>query len=182
MFDPQNPRVLIVMGSDSDLPVMKHALAILDRFDIAYDAVICSAHRTPDDCATIAREAAGRGIRVIIAAAGGAAHLAGVIAAHSTLPVIAVPIASTPLAGFDSLLSMVQMPPGIPVATMAVGDFGASNSAIFAIQILAVADPKIAVLVALHKSEMVTKVKEKNARLMSALSEAARTGLAGSAA
>lgn len=171
MFNQTNPRILVVMGSDSDLPVMTHCLTTLDQFGVSYDVSICSAHRTPDQCATLAREAAARGVSVIIAAAGGAAHLAGVIAAHTILPVIAVPIASTPLAGFDSLLSMVQMPPGIPVATVAVGEFGATNSAILAVQILAIADPEMKQRLLQHKVDMAAKVQEKNGKLTAKLLE-----------
>jgi phosphoribosylaminoimidazole carboxylase PurE protein len=170
MSNPSStPLVMIVLGSDSDLPVMSKCLDILDRFKVPYQAAVCSAHRTPDDCAELAKTAAGRGIRVVIAAAGGAAHLGGVIAAHTILPVIAVPIASTPLAGFDSLLSMVQMPPGIPVATVAVGEFGAVNAGILAVQILALGDAKLAERLHQHKAEMVTKVHEKNDQMAATL-------------
>ena len=163
------PTVSIVMGSDSDLPVMTKCLDMLDRFKVPYEVAVCSAHRTPDACAELAKSAEARGIRVFIAAAGGAAHLGGVIAAHTILPVIAVPIASTPLAGFDSLLAMVQMPPGIPVATVAVGEYGATNAGILAVQILAQADAKLAERLHQHKAEMVTKVQEKNAQLAASL-------------
>jgi phosphoribosylaminoimidazole carboxylase PurE protein len=169
MYNRSNPRVLVMMGSDSDLPVMTNCLNTLDQFSVEYDVIVCSAHRTPDQCAALAREAADRGISVIIAAAGGAAHLAGVIAAHTILPVIAVPIASTPLAGFDSLLSMVQMPPGIPVATVAVGEFGATNAAILAAQIIALGDPIMKQRLLQQKSDMATKVQEKNAKLAASL-------------
>ena len=156
MIIHENPRILVVMGSDSDLSVMTNCMKTLDHFCASYDALICSAHRTPDECATIAREAVGRGICVIIAAAGGAAHLAGVIAAHTILPVIAVPIASTPLAGFDSLLSMVQMPPGVPVATVAID--GARHAGILAVQILSVKYPELREVVKEFKARMAAAV------------------------
>ena len=134
------PLVSIVMGSDSDLEIMREAGKALEGFGIAYEIDVTSAHRSPDRTAEYARRAAGRGIRVIIAGAGGAAHLAGVIAAHTTLPVIGVPIPATSLNGMDSLLSTVQMPAGIPVATVAIGKPGAANAAIFAAEILAAND------------------------------------------
>src|SRR5436853_908951 len=129
--------VSIVMGSDSDLEIMREAGKALDEFGIAYEIDVTSAHRSPDRTAEFARRAAGRGIRVIIAGAGGAAQLAGVIAAHTKLPVIGVPIPSTSLNGMDSLLATVQMPAGIPVATVAIGKPGATNAGILAAQILA---------------------------------------------
>src|SRR6266446_6497748 len=132
--------VSIVMGSDSDLEIMREAGKALKEFGIAYEMDITSAHRSPDRTADFARKAAGRGISVIIAGAGGAAHLAGVIAAHTTLPVIGVPIPSTSLQGIDSLLATVQMPAGIPVATVAIGKPGATNAGILAAQILAFAN------------------------------------------
>jgi phosphoribosylaminoimidazole carboxylase PurE protein len=131
------PQVLILMGSNSDLTVVEEAVKVLREFDIPFEVTIASAHRTPERVRKLTSEAEGRGIEVIIAAAGAAAHLAGTVAAHTLLPVIGVPIDSSPLHGFDALLSTVQMPPGIPVATMAVGRAGAKNAAIFAAQILA---------------------------------------------
>src|SRR5258708_12128886 len=139
-----NPLVSIVMGSDSDLDIMREAVKALEEFGIAYEIDVTSAHRSPDRTADYARKAAGRGIRVIIAGAGGAAHLAGVIAAHTTLPVIGVPIPSTSLQGMDSLLATVQIPAGIPVATVAIAKPGATNPAIFAAQFLALPDAPIA--------------------------------------
>ena len=124
------PRVSIVMGSDSDLDIMREAAKALEEFGIEYEIDVTSAHRSPDRTAEYARKASGRGIRVIIAGAGGAAHLAGVIAAHTALPVIGVPIPSTSLQGMDSLLATVQMPAGIPVATVAIGKPGATNAGI----------------------------------------------------
>lgn len=129
--------VSIVMGSDSDLPIMKEAALILKKFSIPFEITISSAHRSPEKTIRYAQEAAKRGIEVIIAGAGGSAHLAGIIAAHTLLPVIGIPIDSSSLHGLDSLLSTVQMPAGIPVATMAIGKAGAKNAAILAAQILA---------------------------------------------
>ncbi len=140
----KKPLVSIVMGSDSDLEIMQECAKALDGFGIPYEIDVTSAHRSPARTSKYAREAAGRGIHVIIAGAGGAAHLAGVIAAESTLPVIGVPIPSTSLQGLDSLLAIVQMPAGIPVATVAIGKAGATNAGILAAQILATADPEIA--------------------------------------
>ena len=137
------PLVSIVMGSDSDLEIMREAGKALEEFGIGYEMDVTSAHRSPERTAEFARKAAERGIRVIIAGAGGAAHLAGVIAAHTTLPVIGVPIPSTPLQGMDSLLATVQMPAGIPVATVAIGKPGATNAGILAAQILALNDPEL---------------------------------------
>ena len=133
----------IVMGSDSDLSFMQEAAKILDDFNIPYDITISSAHRSPNLTASYAKEAAKKGFEVIIAGAGGAAHLAGVIASKTTLPVIGVPIDSSSLKGLDSLLSTVQMPSGVPVATMAIGKTGAKNAAILAIQILSLKYPEL---------------------------------------
>jgi len=134
----------IVMGSASDWETMKPAAKMLEEFGIAYEARAMSAHRTPHEVAAWAEGAARRGMKAIIAAAGGAAHLAGVVAAHTTLPVLGVPMPSKHLQGLDSLLSTVQMPKGIPVATFAIGEAGAANAALFAVAILAVADKDMA--------------------------------------
>lgn len=139
----ERPRVLIVMGSDSDLPVMKEAKKTLESLSVASRMTVASAHRTPARAVRLAEQAEEEGVGVIIAGAGAAAHLAGVLAAHTILPVIGVPIDSSPLAGWDALLSTVQMPPGVPVATMAVGRAGARNAAILAAQILGLQDPHI---------------------------------------
>lgn len=148
-------RIGILMGSDSDWPVMEEAARTCDQFGVECEVRVISAHRRPDDCAEYARGARARGLQVLIGGAGGAAHLAGVLAAHTTLPVIAVPI-PTPLAGgLDSLLSMVQMPPGVPVATVAVGRAG--NAALLAIQMLALADAALAERLASHKRELAEK-------------------------
>ncbi len=161
------PLVSIVMGSDSDLEIMREAAKALEEFGIPYEMDVTSAHRSPDRTADYARKAAGRGVRVIIAGAGGAAHLAGVIAAHTTLPVIGVPIPSTPLQGMDSLLATVQMPAGIPVATVAIGRPGATNAGILAAQILGVADASIAKKLEAHKAKMARGVEEKSKKLRS---------------
>jgi 5-(carboxyamino)imidazole ribonucleotide mutase len=162
--------VSIVMGSDSDLEIMREAAKALDEFGVAYEIDVTSAHRSPDRTADYARKAAERGIRVIIAGAGGAAHLAGVIAAHTTLPVIGVPIPSTSLQGMDSLLATVQMPAGIPVATVAIGKAGATNAGILAAQILALSDSSVAGKLAQHKEKLAKGVEEKSRKLKASLS------------
>ena len=133
-----NPSVYIVMGSDSDWDVMQHAVAILEDFKIAYGVKIISAHRTPDLLFKFAEEARGLGVQCIIAGAGGAAHLPGMIAAKTTVPVLGVPVNSKYLQGIDSLLSIVQMPKGVPVASFAIGNAGAANAGLFAVALLAV--------------------------------------------
>lgn len=160
------PKVGIIMGSDSDLPVMEGCLKILKKFDIPYEVTIASAHRTPDRAVEFAKSAREKGMGVIIAGAGHAAHLAGVLAAHTTLPVLGIPIDSSALLGIDSLLATVQMPPGIPVAAMAVGKPGAVNAAIFAAQILSVADSDLAVKLKRYKEEMAEKVNKKAEQLV----------------
>ncbi|HYA41170.1 MAG TPA: 5-(carboxyamino)imidazole ribonucleotide mutase [Syntrophobacteraceae bacterium] len=139
-----NPLVAIIMGSNSDIPVMEHAARLLKEFEVPFEMKILSAHRTPDQAAEYAKGLAGRGIKVLIAGAGWAAHLAGAAAAQSAIPVIGVPIDSSPLNGLDSLLSTVQMPPGVPVATMAIGKGGAYNAAVFAVRILSLLDSDLA--------------------------------------
>ena len=155
----------IIMGSDSDLPVMQEAFEVLTNFAIPTEITVASAHRSPQRVSEYARSARRRGLKVIIAGAGGAAHLAGVLAAETSLPVIGVPIASSPLTGWDALLSTVQMPAGVPVATMAVGKAGARNAAILAAQILAVADSKLQEKLERYKKELAEKVVEKAAGL-----------------
>jgi phosphoribosylamine--glycine ligase len=155
------PKVLVIMGSDSDLPVVEEAGKILGEFGIPFEMTIASAHRTPARVMKLAAEAERRGIEVIIAAAGAAAHLAGVVAAHTLLPVIGVPINSSPLQGIDSLLSTVQMPPGIPVAAMAVGKAGAKNAAILAAQIIGRKDRGILLKLAAHRKKMAAEVAKK---------------------
>lgn len=163
------PLVSIVMGSDSDLKIMREAAKALEEFGIAYEIDVASAHRSPDRTAEYARKAAGRGIRVIIAGAGGAAHLGGVIAAHTTLPVIGVPIPSTSLNGLDSLLATVQMPAGIPVATVAIGKAGATNAGILAAQILGLSSAAVARKLDAHKEKLANSVEKKSRKLRIAL-------------
>ena len=155
------PQVLIIMGSDSDLPVVQETGRIIGELGIPYELTIASAHRTPERVVRLAAEAEGRGIEVIIAAAGAAAHLAGTIAAHTLLPVIGIPINSSPLQGIDSLLSTVQMPPGVPVATMAVGKAGAKNAAILAAQIIGRKDKGIMKKLAAFRKRMALDVMKK---------------------
>jgi phosphoribosylamine--glycine ligase len=154
-------KVGIVMGSDSDLGVMQAAADILKQLGIPYEMTVASAHRTPERAMGFATEAQNRGVHVIIAGAGHAAHLAGVLAAHTTLPVIGVPIDSSCLQGMDALLSTVQMPPGIPVATVSIGKSGAKNAGILAAQILAVSDPQIHARLVTFKTQMAEQVEEK---------------------
>jgi len=155
------PIVSIVMGSDSDAVTMEEAAAVLIKFGIPFEMTVASAHRSPERATAYAASAKKRGIKVMIAGAGMAAHLAGAIAAHTTLPVIGVPIEASPLKGFDALLSTVQMPPGIPVATVAVGKPGARNAGILAVQILAVSNPDLSKLLEEFKKEMATGVEKK---------------------
>lgn len=159
----QKKKVALIMGSDSDLGVMRGAIAQLKRFCIPFEAHIISAHRTPHKAEAFASSAAAEGFGVIIAAAGKAAHLAGVIAAYTTLPVIAVPIKSSTLDGLDSLLSMVQMPKGIPVATVAID--GADNAGILAAQILALSDSELTAALIKFKQDMADEVGKKDAAL-----------------
>jgi phosphoribosylaminoimidazole carboxylase PurE protein len=148
----------VLMGSDSDLPTMAETVKILEGYGVATEVRVLSAHRTPDEAARYAREAEGRGLKVLIAGAGGAAHLAGAMAAHSTLPVIGVPLESSPLHGFDALLSTVQMPPGVPVATVGVGAMGARNAGHLAVAILALADDALRAALKKRRQEMVADV------------------------
>ena len=166
------PQVAIVMGSDSDLPVMQEAANILDEFGVPYELCIASAHRAPDLTEALAKNAHKKGIEVIIAGAGAAAHLAGVIASKTTLPVLGVPIDSSSLKGLDSLLSTVQMPGGIPVATMAIGKAGAKNGAIFAIQILSLKHPALKKKLALYKKRLAAEITRKSRQLAKNLQRA----------
>ena len=159
------PRVGILMGSDSDWDVMTVAAARLDAFGVPYEVTVTSAHRAPQRTAEYASTARARGLQVLIAGAGAAAHLAGAVAAHTTLPVIGVPLEAGSLRGLDALLATVQMPAGVPVATVAVGKSGADNAAILAVQILAVADAALAQRLATFKADLAHQVDEKNARL-----------------
>ena len=160
-----NAAVGIVMGSDSDLGVMKETTSILKQFGVPYEITVASAHRSPKRAAEFATTAWERGVRVIIAGAGHAAHLAGAMAAHTSLPVIGVPIDSSCLQGFDALLSTVQMPPGIPVATVSIGKSGARNAGILAVQILALSDATLQAKLKDFKADMAEKVAQKSEAL-----------------
>lgn len=155
------PKVLIIMGSDSDFPIVEETGKVLKMFGIPYEMTIASAHRTPARVQKLAAEAEQRGIEVIIAAAGAAAHLAGVAASHTMLPVIGIPINSSPLQGFDSLLSTVQMPPGVPVAAMAVGRAGAKNAAFFAAQIIGRKDRRLVKKLTAYRKESGLEIEKK---------------------
>lgn len=155
-----NSKIAIIMGSQSDLETMTEAINLLKEFKIDYSLRVLSAHRTPEEVAKFSKDARKNGVRVIIAAAGGAAALAGVVAAHTSLPVIGVPIETASLKGMDSLLSTVQMPAGVPVASMAIGRPGAKNAALFALEILGTADKNIEKKLAAYKRELSKKVKE----------------------
>ncbi len=167
----KKPLVGILMGSDNDYEIMKETALALHQFDIPFEMTVSSAHRTPQRTAHYVRSARERGIKVLVAGAGAAAHLAGVMAAETTLPIIAVPIDATSLNGLDSLLAMVQMPAGIPVATMAVGKPGARNAGIFAAQILASADETLAVKLLEFKADMAKGVEAKADALHKRLTE-----------
>ncbi len=164
-------RVGIVMGSDSDYEVMAEAAKALQEFGVGFEMIVASAHRSPERAANWARTAQERGLCCLIAGAGAAAHLAGVLAAETTLPVIAVPIDATSLRGLDALLAMVQMPAGIPVATMAIGKAGARNAGLFAVQMLAVDDLSLATRLVDYKVSLARGVEEKSARLAQRLQE-----------
>lgn len=157
--------VSVVMGSDSDLPVMEEAAKILESFSVSYELFLTSAHRTPERTTKFARAAAGRGVKVIIVGAGAAAHLAGVIAAQTPLPIIGVPIDATSLHGLDALLATVQMPGGVPVATMAIGKAGAKNAALFAVRMLAGANPALAAKLDAYIAKMAEDVEKKQLHL-----------------
>src|SRR5580765_6695554 len=159
------PIVGIIMGSDSDIQVMQEAAKVLKQFEIPYEIGVYSAHRSPHRTAEYVRTARDRGLKVIIAGAGSSAHLAGVCAAETTLPVIGVPIDSSPLSGFDALLATVQMPPGVPVATMGVGKSGATNAGFLAAQILALSDERLASRLTAYKADLEKAVEEKSRRV-----------------
>lgn len=164
-----NPRVGILMGSDSDWPKINKCATALDEFNVAYEVNVMSAHRTPHAVAEYATTAEDRGLRIIIAAAGGAAHLAGVVAAHTTLPVIGLPVPTPELGGMDSLLSTVQMPGDVPVASMAVGMGGPRNAGLFAVQILALSDAELKSALLEFKAKLVAKIETKNANFKASL-------------
>ena len=169
MKNTENPQVGIIMGSDSDWPKIKGVAAALDEFGVAYEVQVMSAHRTPEVVSNYVDSALGRGLKVIIAAAGGAAHLAGVAAAHTTLPVIGLPVPTADLGGLDSLLSTVQMPGDVPVATVAVGMGGPRNAGLLAVQILATADDGLREKLQQFKQLLVKKIKSKNEKLQDQL-------------
>ncbi len=158
-----NPKVGVIMGSDSDWPTMKDACDILDEFDIPYEKKVVSAHRTPDDMAEYWKQARERGIEVIIAGAGGAAHLPGMTAAHTTLPVIGVPVKTSTLSGLDSLYSIVQMPPGVPVATVAIGKAG--NAGLLAVRMLSMKNENLAKKLHGYHQKMAEASREKTKNL-----------------
>lgn len=155
----------IIMGSDSDAPVMQEAVKVLQQFGVPFEIGVYSAHRSPHRTLEYVKTARDRGLKIIIAGAGSAAHLAGVSAAETTLPVIGVPIDSSPLSGFDALLATVQMPPGVPVATMGVGKSGATNAGFLALEILALNDEKLARHLAEHRSKLEETVAEKSRKV-----------------
>lgn len=164
-----NPKVAILMGSDSDFPVMEESVKVLEQFGVPFEVLVSSAHRTPARTSAYAREARERGLQVIIVGAGAAAHLAGVVASETTLPVIGVPIDSSPLKGVDALYATVMMPGGIPVATMAIGKAGARNAGLFALEILAIGDTKLAEKLADFRADMAAKVEKKSEALQQKL-------------
>jgi phosphoribosylaminoimidazole carboxylase PurE protein len=159
------PVVGIIMGSDSDLQIMQEAAKVLKQFEVPFEMGVYSAHRSPHRTHAYVKSARERGLRVIIAGAGASAHLAGVAAAETTLPVIGVPIDSSPLTGLDSLLSTVQMPPGVPVATMGVGKSGATNAGILAVEMLALSDEKLAEKLVGYKAELEKKVEKSSSQI-----------------
>jgi 5-(carboxyamino)imidazole ribonucleotide mutase len=172
MSEPTGAQVGIIMGSDSDWPKIKAVAAALREFDVAFEVRVMSAHRTPHLVAEYATTADRRGLKVIIAAAGGAAHLAGVIAAHTTLPVLGLPVPTPDLGGLDSLLSTVQMPGDVPVASLAVGMGGPRNAGLFAVQILATSDPQLKNRLAAFKQRLVDKIRDKDAQLQKTIEQA----------
>ncbi|MCG3135241.1 MAG: N5-carboxyaminoimidazole ribonucleotide mutase [Planctomycetes bacterium] len=162
-------RVCVLMGSDSDLPVMKKCLEQLDRLQVRWDCVVASAHRTPERVVKYVGDMERQGCLCFVAAAGGAAHLAGAVAAQTTLPVIGVPMAVPPFDGLDALFSTVQMPPGMPVATVAAGDYGAHNAGLLAAQIVSIADPALRDRIRKDRESTKVKVVEKNRKMRSEL-------------
>jgi phosphoribosylamine--glycine ligase len=159
--------VLVLMGSDSDVPIMQGTVDLLRELDVPSEMTVASAHRSPERVMRLVRDAPGRGVKVFVVGAGAAAHLAGVVAAHSTLPVIGVPIDSSALKGLDALLSTVQMPPGVPVATVSIGKPGATNAGVLAAQILALGDSALAARLGAYKKSLADKVEAAAAKLQS---------------
>ncbi len=165
------PSVAVIMGSKSDLPILQNAFKIFDHFGVGFTARVLSAHRTPDETAEFASGLEAKGYKVVICAAGMAAHLGGVVAAHTTLPVIGVPVASEPFNGLDALYSVVQMPPGIPVAAVTVGKAGGKNAALYAIAILALSDPVLAERLREYRADQREMVLTADAELQEELKE-----------
>ncbi|HBH87118.1 MAG TPA: 5-(carboxyamino)imidazole ribonucleotide mutase [Syntrophaceae bacterium] len=165
MKEKSGPLVSVVMGSDSDFPIMSEAIKVLENFGIPYEVFLTSAHRSPERTTSFAKDAAKRGIKVVIVGAGAAAHLAGVIASQTLLPVIGIPIDATALGGIDALLSIAQMPGGVPVATMAVGKAGAKNAALLAIRILAVENNSLQKKLRVFIHEMAKEIEKKQENL-----------------
>ncbi len=163
-----DPKIAVIMGSDSDFEVMSEAVKVLKEYGVPHEVSVRSAHRTPEETARYAKEAESRGIKVLIAGAGAAAHLAGVLASKTTIPVIGVPLNATPLGGLDALLATVQMPGGIPVATMAIGKAGARNAALFAIQILGLSDAGLSGKLKEARSRMAAAVEAKSRKVQEA--------------
>jgi phosphoribosylamine--glycine ligase len=161
------PEVMILMGSDSDAPVMQAAVDVLNEFGVANEMTVASAHRSPERVMRLVADAPGRGVKIFIVGAGAAAHLAGVVAAHSTLPVIGVPIDSSALKGLDALLSTVQMPPGVPVATVSIGKPGATNAGVLAAQIIGVGDRAMVAKLMDYKKKLAEKVEAAAAKVAS---------------
>ena len=158
----------VILGSDSDLPKVRECFGILDEFSVEFEVIISSAHRSPEQTVNWVRNAASRDVKVIIAVAGGAAHLPGVVASHTVLPVIGIPVETNIGGGLDSILSILQMPAGIPVGTMPAGKSGGTNAALFALSILAVADPSVSEKLVLYRKKMETKIIEKNKNIREA--------------
>jgi len=167
----ETPRVAVVMGSKSDLPVLEGMIQVFEGFGVAFEMKVLSAHRSPRAVEAFAQGAQGRGVQVIVAAAGGAAHLAGVIAANTTLPVIGIPIPTDRMGGMDSLLSTLQMPGGVPVATVGLGKSGAKNAAVLAVQILAVGDESLRKALDDYKAGLTEHVEAQDAELQKWLKE-----------
>jgi 5-(carboxyamino)imidazole ribonucleotide mutase len=157
-----SPLISILMGSDSDLPTVRETCMVLSTFGIPYEARVLSAHRSPEELVAYVKQADEKGIRLFVAVAGGAAHLAGVVAAHTIKPVIGIPMQTSALNGLDSLLSTVQMPGGVPVATMAIGAAGARNAGLFAVEVLALTDEKLADKLKLYRADQVDQVRKKD--------------------
>src|SRR5437879_9328796 len=165
------PLVAILMGSDSDLPTVREACTVLSRFGVPFEVRVLSAHRSPEALVAYIKQADEKGVQVFIAAAGGAAHLAGVLAAHTIRPVVGIPIETSALNGLDSLLSTVQMPGGVPVATMAIGATGARNAGLFAVQVLGLADQTLAEKLKRHRAQTVDQLRQKDQRVQQELSQ-----------